>query len=165
MRLQNPSSNEGVRQREETKEDITGSENLELSLALGRLRVYENNIYIYNSMISAQRQSNNSLKLLISKELACQASQQEKEETDLTPISRFQAGRSCYNTKGESTSKRLNNSTSTSSSLPACSGIGSAPLQTVAYYENPGILMIVQSVDSDDTKLSLAVGSSSAIGI
>ena len=96
MRLQNPSSNEGVRQREETKENITGSENLELSLALVRLRVYENTINIYNSMISAQRQSNNSLKLLISKELACQASQQEKEETDLTPISRSQAGRSSF---------------------------------------------------------------------
>ena len=35
----------------------------------------------------SQRQSNNSLKLLISKELAGQ----EKEETDLTPISRLRA--------------------------------------------------------------------------
>ena len=49
MRLQNPSSNEGVRQREEEKEDIAGSENLELSLVLVRLRVYENTINIYNS--------------------------------------------------------------------------------------------------------------------
>ena len=47
-------------------------------------------------MISAQRQSNNSLKLLISKELACQTSQQDCEETDLTPISRSQAGRSSF---------------------------------------------------------------------
>ena len=38
--------------------------------------------------------------------------------------------------------------------LTGCSGIGSAPLQTVAYYENPGILMIVQSVDFEDSKLN-----------
>ena len=65
--------------------------------------------------IFAQRQSNNSLKLLISKELQGQ----EKEESDLTPLS-----------------------------------VGSS-LQTLHYYENPGILMIVQSVDIEDAKLSL----------
>ena len=67
-----------------------------MSLGLG-LVYLPNNFFLMadlvNSMISPQRQSNNSLKLLISKELACQASQQEKEETDLTPISRLRAGR------------------------------------------------------------------------
>ena len=63
------------------------------------------------------------MKLLISKELQGQ----EKEESDLTPLS-----------------------------------VGSS-LQTLHYYENPGILMIVQSVDIEEGKLSLGSATSQIV--
>ena len=61
----------------------------------------------------SQRQSNNSLKLLITKEI--QTREEPTEENDLTPV------------QGSSTATNT----------------------FEAYYENPGILMIVQSIEDD----------------